>query len=528
MSRSFSRRGQWACVMAVMGASLVTSAGAAESAKDTPMTLQAAITTTLARNSSVRISQSQAEFARAAVLSQRGAFDWRAQASVSHEKTNTPLSRSVINAYELNGYNLTNNIGRVDSTNYSLQKQLESGIVLSTSVTQLMSGTNLPSADDPPIPVSGSGSVVFKLNLPLLKGGLGTAALPLRSSELQAEAARYDQEANVAQAIYLTATRYWSYLSGLQRLRISQISEQRGEQLLAEMERLVQANEVPRAELDLIRASLNDRRYSRIGAEQAVLGLRLALGRALGLSAQEAERIGLPAESFPQSSPGIDGLLRKGLIDLAEETTARRQEFIALLRRTEANRADLSYARNAALPQLDLSLSSTHNSLAELSRRPGYPYPGLFNHVAPPGHAIGVILSYPLENNAAKGYIAQQQALQQQIEIQREELTALVKSNVEQAAAAYTSSLVAITQLESSRRAYEVSLDNEKLKKGLGMSTLIDILNVEDRLIGASLALNQAQLDHALAIVQVLFESGHIFNPSGGDYVANLDALLGR
>lgn len=515
-------------MVGLVGICQLISGNAAESTteKAAPLTLQAAITTTLARNSNVRISQTQVDFARAAVVSQRGAFDWRAQAGVSHDKTNTPLNRSAINAYQLNGYDFTNNITRVDSTNYSLQKQLESGIVLSTGVTQLMSGTNLTTDDN--LPVSGTGSVVFKLNLPILKGGLGAAALPLRSSELQAEAARFDQEANVAQAIYLSSVRYWSYLSGLQRLRITQISEQRGEQLLQEMERLVQANEVPRAELDLIRASLNDRRYSRIGAEQSVLTLRMALGRALGLSAPETDRIGLPAESFPHASPRVDAMLRKGLMDLTDQTTTRRQEFIALLRRSEANRADLNYARNAALPQLDLSLSSTHNSLAELSRRPGFPYPGIFNHVAAPGHAIGVTLSYPLENNAAKGYIAQQLALQQQIDIQREELTAAAKSNVEQAAAAYTSSLVAIAQLESSRRAYEISLDNEKLKKGLGMSTLIDVLNVEDRLIGASLGLIQAQLDHALAIAQVLYESGHIFNVSNGDYAANLDSLLGR
>ena len=70
-------------------------------------------------------------------------------------------------------------------------------------------------------------------------------------------------------------------------------------------------------------------------------------------------------------------------------------------------------------------------------------------------------------------------------------------------------------------------LRNELTKRRLGLATLIDVLNVRDRLDGAQLSLLQLRQEYASLIAQVLFDSGLLVLPAPGGYDVDLQRLQG-
>ena len=64
---------------------------------------------------------------------------------------------------------------------------------------------------------------------------------------------------------------------------------------------------------------------------------------------------------------------------------------------------------------------------------------------------------------------------------------------------------------------YRVSVKNEETKRSLGSATLIDVLNIEDRLNNALIARLQYQQAYASALAQLLFEAGQLVRGSEDD-----------
>jgi outer membrane protein TolC len=87
----------------------------------------------------------------------------------------------------------------------------------------------------------------------------------------------------------------------------------------------------------------------------------------------------------------------------------------------------------------------------------------------------------------------------------------------------------AVEQLKEANLAvktYAMGLANERTKRRLGLSTLIDILNVEDRYNNALLSAVQARQAYASAIAQFLFNTGMLVLRQGEFYTAPIAQLL--
>ena len=61
---------------------------------------------------------------------------------------------------------------------------------------------------------------------------------------------------------------------------------------------------------------------------------------------------------------------------------------------------------------------------------------------------------------------------------------------------------------------YQNAMENEKLKYKLGFSTILDILNTEDRLMNGKLKENWARLNLMMAIINLRHQTGTIFKES--------------
>ena len=120
------------------------------------------------------------------------------------------------------------------------------------------------------------GALTFQLRVPLLRNSGNVTAAPLRAAELEALAARSDLEFAISNIVLSSALGYWDYLAKTQRLTIARNSERRGEESLDELRKLIAADELPQAEINLGLASQNDRRVTDDHTHRFV-GVRLGL-----------------------------------------------------------------------------------------------------------------------------------------------------------------------------------------------------------------------------------------------------------
>ena len=112
------------------------------------------------------------------------------------------------------------------------------------------------------------------------------------------------------------------------------------------------------------------------------------------------------------------------------------------------------------------------------------------------------------------------------LDIRSRELGYAVESAVETAAWAVNRAALQVTEAEKAVATYASSLDNERIKRRMGIATLIEVLNVEDRYNAALLAAVQARQGYASAIAQFRYEAALLVTPTGDGYQVRLQDLV--
>ena len=84
----------------------------------------------------------------------------------------------------------------------------------------------------------------------------------------------------------------------------------------------------------------------------------------------------------------------------------------------------------------------------------------------------------------------------------------------------------ALKESEKAMAQYLIALDNEKAKRKLSLSTLIDVILTEDRLTGAAISNIDAQSQYAIGIMQLRFETGTLLSGGSRNQVITLEQLI--
>lgn len=496
------------------------TAALAQTASAQPLTLRQALQAALAGNAGIAVTRAGIEAADGAAQQQAGAFDAALSAQHNEARTIRPLRDSERALALQGGVDLNRQLTDSFVTQAGLSQQFGNGVVASANASQthLRDNTLLASG----VPRQNTGALTFQLRIPLLRNSGGAVSAPLRAAQAEAQAARSDLEFVAAQTVLSAATAYWDHLARTERLAIGQDSERRGTILLDELRRLIAADERPRAELQLAQASLAEKRSARIAAEQALLESRRNLGRVLGLDAPAAMAIGAPADRFP-ASPGesIDTVARAA--QLTAGAMQARADLTALRQREEAASLRVAAARSNERPQFDVVLNASQNGLNEGGSALAA---SAFSRNAGPGYGVGLQFQMPLGNNAAEGLSRQQAAAAESLRVRLRELGFAVENNIVTSAWAVQRTAAQVREAESAVGSYATSLDNERTKRRLGLATLIDVLNVEDRYNNALLAAVQARQAYASAIAQFRFETAGLIERDGEQYSARIDGLF--
>jgi outer membrane protein TolC len=317
----------------------------------------------------------------------------------------------------------------------------------------------------------------------------------------------------VSESLLATTEAYFRALAAGERLVLLRETLATDRQLGTSVEQLIAADELPRITQARIDARIATQLQSVAAAEQAVTQARVALADAMGLEVDSGADLPLATGSFP---PVVDAatvaaldpesLLSKALEQRYDLRSAERAtEGSAILR--EASRLDLKRP-------LDLTFafgySGLHESFSDEYYDPSGFGEALTGRQAGPSAFLGLRLDFPLRNRAARGRLAQSEAVASRSEVQEDELRRSIGARISGLAANLATAAAEVERRQAAADFRRQELDAELERFGYGESTLIESILSEENLTFSRLDLVDALLDYALAFSRLRFELGDL------------------
>jgi outer membrane protein TolC len=473
------------------------------------LTLSEVVLTGLQQNLDIHVQEKQIEIASAQEQQANGKFDWTLSSGLNDTRTTVPPTDSVPEVTTV-------------TTGYQagMSKLLENGITVNANAT----ANSVQSNVQPIIPKQNLVSLGVGLTVPLLKGsGPETVRVSLDVAKMGVVQSQYDLRSQVAKSLRDIIQAYWNYRTQAALLAVAAKTQERSSDLLESNKKLVDAAEKPRGDLVLLKADLADKMAAHQAAILALSESRKALGRLLGMDLAASEQLPEPSDPFPTASNSISALAQK-IEPLNALALSLRPELKSLDTKLAVAHRQLTAATKNLRPQLDLNVGVSYGTASEFGSR--------FGFIAEPGRAqtapsVFATLNYqfPVENNQATGAVREVSALGTQLEIQQHDLKDGVKASVDTAVQTLVRTAEQLQVAQEGLELYEQAVKQEITKQRNGISTLIDVINVEGRFVAAQVNFLQLQLAYSNALADLRFQTGTFFiaNAEGETATDHLD-----
>lgn len=439
-----------------------------------------------------------------------GAFDLTLQSAISQSLQTTPLTTDQQQQNLLIGLSGQSDITRSTAYSIGLSKLFRNGITfspqfqLSRNVDNLFSTTGINTS-----------AVGIVFTIPFLRGRGKTAVDAQEvAATHEVEAAQYDFSQVVAQLIANTATSYWNTVAASRNVAIANEAEERGKTYRDNVKSLVEADHVPRSDLNEVTANLAQRASNRIAAMQQWIAAQQQLALDMGLS---ADRLFIqapePADEFPDATdqplPSDSNTSMQAYLALA---LGHRADYLAVQRRIAERQTLVKAAENRLLPQLNLNATVGYSGL-QTGRGPSEFFLATTEGVLGPNASVGLTYSFPLRNHSARGVLAETEGATQQAEMQRRDLARSIGAAVVVALENVRNAVLRVKAAGDAVRSYRSALEGERDKYKGGIGSIVDILTVEDRLTSALTDQVDAERVYSLALVQFRFATGTLSPP---------------
>jgi len=469
------------------------------------LTLLDAIESTLNNHPLIRSQQAQVQVSRGLLLQASGNFNSLITTSLNNSQSDVSLSSFQQQANTPLGVTSTDQTA--NSTNYGIgfQQLFRNGISINPQFQLTRITDNLFETGG-----LNTSSLNVAVTFPLMRGR-GRTAIGAQEMVAKAEvgATLLDLNQLISQLIASTASDYWTLVAAQKNLAIAQENENRGKTYLDNVQALVAADHVPRNDLHEVTANLAQRSSTRLASEQQVLVAQQQLAFDMGTSSDHiVEYVPIPADDFPTAEdrePPSD--TAQCMAYYGDEALQRRADYLASRARYGENKTLLNAARNRLLPQVNLNVVFGYSGLREgrqFSNFLGSTYLG----VPGPSATAGISYSFPPANQAARGSLMQSEGLVTQAEMQSQQVARQIKSSVVVALEALRSTILRAKKARQSVESFQSALTGEREKYAGGIGSIVNILQIEDRLTTAQSDLVQSELDYALALTQFRFATG--------------------
>lgn len=391
-----------------------------------------------------------------------------------------------------------------------VSKKFETGTVIKPAIT-----AEKIDDDDPPGATAQpqyTGKVSFSVIQPLLEGrGEKAVSAQMDSARASLESERFALHHTIAQRLQTGISSYWSYLSAVKQVTIRRQSTERMQQLLEETLRLIEDGEKPEVERIQLEAQLSDRRARWEQARQTLQSSKHRLGVEIGLDPPEIDRLPQPSANFPRVN-NLKATEIPAPGNMVSEALERRNDFRAREKAVEAQSRLLDRAENQQLDSLDLQLEFNYEGI-EQGDDDSDLYYDIYGKNSTDLNVIGSLTyRWPVPGNEDQGRLEQQKARHQRARIDRQRIHREIVSGVEVAVSDLRAQWFRLREARQSLDSFQTALDNERERYQLGFSTIIDVINTEERLTQSNLQLIEAQESYARALVNLRFEVGMLYD----------------
>jgi outer membrane protein TolC len=418
------------------------------------------------------------------------------------------------------------------SINLELSKQYRTGPTLTPFLKLSGAGTNYKGKphDDKKGGKGGQDNyktvIGFKVDIPLGRGrGIESTGAPEKAAQIDYEASLATTTHTASTGVLQTVQSYWRLVGAQQRLQALERSLALNERILELSRGMVDADEMPRAELARALAREAEARAQVEEGRRALYQARLNFVTTVGLQVADTGQAPLPSDDFPEVPPdraikGIDvGALTVYAFD-------ERRDYHAARLLEESGRVLYRAATLDIKRQTDLNAEVSYSSRSESTNAGDGMWESLSGTYSGPSAKLGLVLDWPIQNNAQLGKQEQQRSRYNQTAITTRDLARLIQSRIVLNAATLEEVAARVRQYREAVEFYREAVEAEIEKFQLGLSRLIDTIFTEQNQISAELALVDSRRQYAELLAQLRFESATILEELPEGWVVNEDNLI--
>jgi outer membrane protein TolC len=203
---------------------------------------------------------------------------------------------------------------------------------------------------------------------------------------------------------------------------------------------------------------------------------------------------------------------------------ARRNRWDYLAARVDEEAAGVELEKNMddLKPRLDLKLSANIEGVNEDN---SFLDPTT-EEASGPGGMILLNGEWPVSNNSARGILISNQARQRQVRLRTLELERSIRSNIAIAAMDVRRIANATVSMNEAVQLYNTAVAEEVGRLKLGLSTLTNVITMEDKRNSAHEDLIVQQSSLAKAIVRLRNETGTLLRVDEGKGILDMESII--
>jgi outer membrane protein len=482
------------------------------------LSLADALQATLKHNISIGLRREDVNSAQGTRREAAGAFDLNLYSTLSHSRTNTPLSDLQQFDAALTGVTFDSELSNLTSYEAGATRLFRNGIQVKQVFTLQRSVSTL----DNPLGENTS-HAGLSITLPLLRGrGSSVTGAQEKAAELQLAARQLQLRQMVSDQLAATASCYWDYVAALRSVKVANEAAQRGITLIENVKALIDADKLARAEQYQVTANYADRSAALAAAEQGVVVAREALATAMGVPNYTLVSDLTPTDDLP----AIVEMAR--LADRADRYTGealqRRADLAGAAKLASAARAQYTASQNALKPQVDLTFSTGYSGLRQGTVGANY-FQALGGNAKGPELIGGISYQVAPKNDIAAGKLQRAGAAVRTADLLTRQIELDVRSSVSVALSATLNAAERWRSARQSVQSFEAALSGEREKFRLGSASITDVLPIEDRLTVASNTEINAHLSYALALVRLRAATGSLLPVDADSFTFDPDVF---
>ena len=465
------------------------------------MSLADSIQYTIRHHPTLKAAAQDVLFMESVAQMHRSAFDTYFQTSVGHQRETVAFVPSLQSTF--------GDFQSTDQTDFIVGSSTTTqwGTTITPGVSLSRTGIAYESDDYGDEPAVNAAALMVSIKQPLLRnmGRIGQSG-EYMAARVDVERAHLVRNFTAQVLGYSAAQAYWHYVFAQRAVENLEVSAQRMTKMVEDVEFLVKEGQRPEADLTQIRAQRSQRFAQVIQAKNARITAKRTLAKSMGMSFEEAQSLPPPVDSIPELSETI----RSQVLDTqpyVDNALTRRRDIQAQERWIERTEIVRRMYKQNRLPSLDLSVNMGYIGLVAENQASAL-FSAIGKNVKGASGGASLTFELPFQNNAARAAHAQKEVEYRKGKLQLYDMTRAVSMDVELALESLRNSMEEVKYRSRTVDFYRTAVDGERVKWMEGMSTIIDILVMEDRLTTAQIDALRARRNYAVALTTLAFSTG--------------------